>query len=311
MGEIVAAAAGDYLGVKLGDTLGGGNNSGPQPPDVQAIVNKSNGILKQALQSALSYSQNYTNQAIGQQNTSLGASTSALNNSLSGATNAAQSSIQNALQQSQAINAPIVQTGYGALDRLQDSLGIARPAMGNAAYAADLQQAGGLQQQIGQLQQAAQKYGVSNPYAVPTAPTAPTAPQANTVNSQQAQQAIQQFMQSYSQGGSSPQQAFAARMAPNPGLANMGGLYQPGLNYQNMNDPNVIAAVQQAMQQRQTQAAQQQYQSQLPAYQSQLANYNGYNNIYQNLQNQLNTNPQAAQMGIAAQQGLFGTPQVI
>lgn len=314
MGEIAAAVAGNYLGSKLASSMGG-DQSGYNPgPNIPQIVNTSNNILNGALGNALNYSSNYTTQAVQAQQGYNTQSVNALNQSLQGATQGAQQNINQGLLSSMATNAPVVQTGYNALDSYEDSLGMARPSMGNAAYASDLQSASQLPALNNQLQQAASQYGVSNPYAAQTVPTAPGAAPQVALNTQAAQQSLAQYV-------AAQQQALGVKGAygrsGNPNdlssgnivLGNVGGAYMPGVTTNNMNDPAVIQAVAQFQQQQQQAAAMQQYQQQQQQYGQNMANYNGFNQATSQIQNQLNQiNPQALQVAMGAQQGSFGTP---
>lgn len=164
-----SSAAGSMLAPKEHDV------KGQQADYVNNTISHMNGILSTAMNNALSYSKDYTNQAITQQHSYL---------------NDANSNLNTGFNQSQALNAPINLAGLGALDKYQDSLGLARPTMGNAA----------LQQSLFQASSPSDT-NLSNAYynakqsglAIPTATTAPdsmftnaTAPAGSAAYNQQA-----------------------------------------------------------------------------------------------------------------------------
>jgi len=157
---MLGATAGAKAEQALGGAVGGDGSSGDQT-GVAQLVNQMNGILTKSLSGATNTATNYTNQAVNQQNTSLGNSTAALNQALQAATGAANSNVAQGQATGQAIQQPYMQTGYNAMDALNDSLGLSRPTQGSASVANALQQKASATPMISQLQQ----LGTANPNA--------------------------------------------------------------------------------------------------------------------------------------------------
>lgn len=118
-------------------------------------VGAENALLSQAQQNALGYSQNYSNQAVQQQNTSLSAALAELGQAMTSVSN----TVTNGFNNSQALNTPIRNAGYQALDNYEDSLHMSRPKMGNQAVADALSKQSNV---TGQMQALAQGQGNLN-----------------------------------------------------------------------------------------------------------------------------------------------------
>ncbi len=95
--------------------------------DSSAWADKANAQLQAALQQGLQYSEKYTTQAV---------------KAAQDYNNMARQQMQQGYAQAQAVNAPQQLATYGALDKYQDILGLARPVGGS------FQLAGALQNQV-------------------------------------------------------------------------------------------------------------------------------------------------------------------
>jgi hypothetical protein len=104
-----------------------------------------NSILDTSLQNALGYSQNYTGQAVNTQTQYLQQAMNALTT--------AGNQLTNSFNQSQGLQQPYRIAGYNALDSYEDTLGMKRPTIGNAAVAQALNDQAVAQGQYQQLQQ--------------------------------------------------------------------------------------------------------------------------------------------------------------
>lgn len=307
---------------------------------VNGAIGNINNVLSQALGNAINTNTNYTNQAVTQQNTGLNAATTALNNSNTAANSAVTNTLGNSTAQSLALSSPYSTAGLNALDSYEDSLGVARPMMGNAAYQAAQYAAPQLTSQIqpllSNLGTAAQAAGVSNPYGAQAA--APTLTQANLNQIQQqvtagmTPQQVQQYIQQhtvtsgpmFNQNGTDRNDYTYNGVGnlPSSVQANGAGIfYDPSArgsattaSQQLVNNPALQQQVQQALiqQQSQQQYTQQQNQNQTQ-YNTQMSTYNPYATAYQaaNTAAQGITPQQLQQLQTAqaAQQGLFGPTQ--
>ena len=86
-------------------------------------ANTANAQLQAALKNGMQYSEKYTQQAV---------------DAAQQYNNQAQQQMQGGFNQAQAVNAPQQLATYGALDKYQDLLGIARPVGGSAQLAGGL-----------------------------------------------------------------------------------------------------------------------------------------------------------------------------
>lgn len=163
MGEVAGVVGGSILanaaGVKLGSMMGGNQNSLGKTLQgnsdyINGVVANMNNILGEGLTQAINSNNQGTNSAISAQQ-------QYLNQALTGS----QQASNQGLQQSQALGAPYNLGGLNALDRLQDSLGISRPTMGNAALQGSLFNAAN-SPEVQQMIQAGQGMGLS-PYQNP------------------------------------------------------------------------------------------------------------------------------------------------
>lgn len=305
LGLMATGVVGNFAGAKVGQMLGkslDGNSGKKQEDPVSKTVLSMNDILQQALNTAISQSTGYTNKAIDQQNTSLGAATGALNTYLNQGLAGAAAASKQGFNQGQALAAPYSNAGYGALDAYQDSLGLKRPTMGGQAYAQAGQTANNMMPMIQQLQQQAKTAGVGNAFGPLSAPTAPT--MINTPYGKTKEQTQLDLEQYYLQN---PQQMYQHH----PGTYEL-AKYGANRGY----TPQTIAKMSaekawegvynrdvqahQAQLSAQNQAAQQQYNNQVSL-------FSPYQNTYTQLQQQLNSmSPQQQQQVMSVGSSLFG-----
>lgn len=155
------------VGSSLYGAMGGNDISGSDPSGAM------NNILSNALGQALPYSEQYTQQAIGAQNSSLQAALGELNQAMTSTTN----TLNNAFQTSQALQSPYRNMGYQAADMYADSLHMSRPKMGSQALSTALTNQVQTQQQLQSLLQGKQALnglydvGGIDPATMPNAPT--------------------------------------------------------------------------------------------------------------------------------------------
>lgn len=129
---IGAAAAGAGL------TSGGGGGSTGGYDSVLSLIDGMNNILNASQTNAISASQAGTQSAINAQNTGLNSAVGALQSGNSSANTALNNLSVTGAQSANALTQPFSTAGYNALDMYEDSLGVARPAAGNAALASSL-----------------------------------------------------------------------------------------------------------------------------------------------------------------------------
>lgn len=116
--------------------LGGSGSSGDS--SILNLIQNMNAILGNAQTGAVNASTAYTTLAQQEQQTGLNAATNALNTGNTNADNALNTLSTSGAQSSNALTQPFATAGYNALDMYEDSLGVARPAAGNAALASSL-----------------------------------------------------------------------------------------------------------------------------------------------------------------------------
>lgn len=144
----------------------GGGDEGSGYPDVSAILNA-------ALDRAMGQNQHWTGKGINQLRESLGVATNAFNTSKTDAIKAAQDAAQQGFNLSQQLRAPYGRAGYNALDKWQQSLGLATPTGGSYNLVQNQQLADKLSPLLAELK---------GNYAAGTAPTLAETVTADTVN---------------------------------------------------------------------------------------------------------------------------------
>lgn len=301
---IGASASGSGLAAGMQKLMGGdqGNSVGSE---IEDQINSMNKKLMQSLQNGLNYNSQYTNQAINTQQNYLGQGVNALTNALNTMTGQTQNTLTSGFNQSQALQSPYALMGYNAADAYADSLGLARPKMGSANMAQQMNTAATAinPQLIEQLKSAATAAG-QDAWSQGKAPAAFVDPR----------QSMGQLM-----GALSPEQQ---AILNNPYLANFNAVKgQPGamaaMVARGFNPNDIRTQAAQQLQLKQQLAGQQasqnsQYTSAMADYQNKQNLYGNYQGAQQSLLNSLQgLSPEQLKTALAYRSGSFNTPQVI
>lgn len=257
--------AGAITGAAAGSLLGGGGSS-----NQNQLMEQFNKILNKALDNAIGTSTQYTNQAVNQQNKSLGIATSELQKARDEAIKSLFGTTNQAFNLGQGLLSPYRNAGYAGNDAYLQSLGLSTPQGGSQNQANQ----NALQQQIQLLNQ---QYGGQAPQSI----TLGAAPDLNQIKSSLSSQSLHEYLtknQSKAGGGVGNTVTINGKVYTQP---SKGGW--------------TSAQIQAMQADLQTQAAQQQYQQQQQAYQTQqqqAKTYQDYQNQVQQLQQQYPNSPQ-------------------
>lgn len=143
MALLGAGVAGSAAGSKLGSSLGGGSKTNP--------ADTINNLLGKALNRAVTTNNQYSQAAIGQQNTSLQAAIAALTQGTQKASDVATSTMNSGLNAYKTAQQPYATAGYDALDAYKQSLGLSTPQGGSAQAVQNQEMATNLAPQLQSL----------------------------------------------------------------------------------------------------------------------------------------------------------------